>query len=70
MDAIIGRYKTCIEESGLIIRHPTGISFDFTVDEALGILEFLHVYQHTLLHMQQEHDTEPAIHSVTVEDDE
>ncbi|HLZ56895.1 MAG TPA: hypothetical protein VKR06_08110 [Ktedonosporobacter sp.] len=69
MDAIIGRYKAHVEESGLIIRHPTGISFDFTVDEALGMLDFLHVYRNTLLNMQHQQDTEPAMQSVNIEED-
>lgn len=70
MDAIIGRYKACVEESGLIIKHPTGISFDFTVDEALGMLDFLHVYHDTLLNMRQVYDTEPSMQRVNIEEDE
>ena len=40
MDAIIGRYKVRIEETGLILKHPSGISFDFLPNEVLGALEF------------------------------
>src|SRR6266700_4223631 len=27
MDAIIGRYKVSMEETGLVLRHPTGLRF-------------------------------------------
>jgi len=33
MDAIIGRYKAHIEESGLILKHEAGIIFEFTLGE-------------------------------------
>ncbi len=49
MDAIIGRYRVRMEETGLILRHATGLSFEFTVDETLGLLNFISVYRDTLL---------------------
>ncbi len=41
MDAIIGKYRARIEETGLVLIHPTGISFDLTLDEALGLMELI-----------------------------
>jgi hypothetical protein len=68
MDAIIGRYKVRMEETGLILRHATGLSFEFTVDETLGLLNFISVYRDTLLTLQdeQETDTEPRIERVFI----
>ena len=68
MDAIIGRYRVRMEETGLILRHATGLSFEFTVDETLGLLNFISVYRDTLLTLQdeQETDTEPRIERVII----
>ncbi len=37
MEAIIGRYRARMEESGLVLKHSAGISFDLTVDETLEL---------------------------------
>ncbi len=70
MDAMIGRYRACMEQTGLILRHATGISFDLTPDETLGLLNFLNAYQQTLLTLQerdQERHTEPRMESVILQ---
>ena len=70
MDAIIGRYRARMEETGLILRHATGISFELTVDETLGLLNFINVYRQTLLTMQEEQDdveTEPRLERVIIQ---
>ncbi len=66
MDAIIGRYRAHMEETGLILRHATGLSFELTVDETLGLLNFISVYRDTLLALQEETetDTEPRMERV------
>jgi len=56
-----------MEQTGLILRHATGISFDLTPDETLGLLNFLNAYQQTLLTLQerdQDRHTEPRMESV------
>jgi hypothetical protein len=45
MDAIIGKYRVSMEETGLILTHPAGISFDLTLKEAIELMEFIRVYQ-------------------------
>ncbi len=72
MDAMIGRYRACMEQTGLILRHATGISFDLTADETLGLLNFLNAYQQTLLALQerdQERHTDPRMESVIIPKD-
>ena len=70
MDAIIGRYRVNIEElePGLILKHPAGINFDLTPEEALGLLDFINVYKQTLIAMdnEREHncDTEPHLERI------
>lgn len=54
MDAIIGRYKVCMEESGLVLKHPTGISFNFLPDETLELLKFINLYRKSLDEVQHE----------------
>jgi hypothetical protein len=56
MDAIIGKYRAHIEETGLILTHPTRISFDLTLDEAKGLMEFIKVYQDARAAAQQDVD--------------
>ena len=72
MDAMIGRYRACMERTGLILRHATGISFDLTPDESLGLLNFLNAYQQTLLALQeadQERHTEPRMERIVIPKD-
>lgn len=66
MDAIIGRYRACMEESGLVIRHASGISFDLTPEETLGLFDFISAYRQTLLALQEEPDTEPRLESIVL----
>ena len=65
MDAIIGRYRANMDEFGLILRHPSGINFDFTPEETLGLWDFINVYRETLIAMTQggkdDIDTEPEL---------
>jgi len=68
MDAIIGRYKVRIEDSGIILTHPSGISFEITADEALDLQDFLKVYRQTLLTTERE--TNPEIQRIVLEEHE
>jgi len=76
MDAIIGRYRARMEESGLVLRHASGINFDLTPDETLGLLDFINAYRQTLLFLQErerdmlpehERDTDPEIARIILE---
>ena len=72
MDAIIGRYRVHMEETGLILRHATGLSFELTVDETLGLLNFISVYRDALLALQDDQDdaeTEPRLERVLIPND-
>ncbi|HET9999267.1 MAG TPA: hypothetical protein VFQ36_00130 [Ktedonobacteraceae bacterium] len=69
VDAIIGRYRARIEETGLVLTHPSGICFDLTAGEALGLQDFIGVYRKTLLASESdtdERDTEPEIELVVI----
>ncbi len=68
MDAIIGRYKVRMEGSGLVLTHPSGISFDITADEALELLDFIKVYRRTLI--TSERETNPELERIVVEERE
>ena len=68
MDAIIGRYKVRMEDSRLILTHPSGISFDITADEALDLQDFLKVYHQTLL--TSERETNPELERIVIEEHE
>jgi hypothetical protein len=48
MDAIIGGYKVRMEETGLILKHPSGLSFDFLPNEVLGLWNFIDFYREQL----------------------
>jgi hypothetical protein len=65
MDAIIGRYKVRMEDSGLVLTHPSGISFDITVDEALDLQDFLKVYRQALI--TSERETNPELERIVIE---
>jgi len=69
MDAIIGRYRVCMQEGGLVVKHATGISFDFTPEETLRMLEFIGIYRDALLARlrQDGPDTEPRLESVVID---
>ena len=56
MDAIIGRYRVNIEETGIVLKHQSGICFDLGPDEALGILDFIKAYRQTLVMMERDTD--------------
>jgi hypothetical protein len=68
MDAIIGRYKVRMEDSGIILTHPSGISFEITAEEALDLQVFLKVYRQTLLTAERE--TNPEIARIVIEEHE
>ena len=67
MDAIIGKYRARMEGTGLVLTHATGISFDLTLDEALGLMELIKGYQDARAAAQ--HDTEPRIEKVVVDEE-
>ena len=69
MDAIIGRYRARMEETGLILRHASGINFDLTPDETLGLLDFINAYRQTLLALQ-ERDTDPRLERIVIDGDD
>jgi hypothetical protein len=58
MDAIIGRYKVGLKETGLTLKHEAGISFELTIEETLGFITFLNVYHETLLALKDENEPE------------
>jgi len=64
MDAIIGRYRVHIEETGIVLKHQSGICFDLSPDEALGILDFIKAYRQTLVAMERNTD---ALKSIALE---
>jgi len=68
MDAIIGRYKVRMEDSGIILTHPSGISFEITAEEALDLQDFLKVYRQTLLTFERE--TNPELERIVIEEHE
>jgi hypothetical protein len=66
MDAIIGKYRVSMEESGLILTHPARISFDLTLDEAVELMEFIRVYQHAIAAVLR--DTAPCNEGIVTDD--
>lgn len=68
MDAILGRYRARMEDTGLILTHTAGISFEFTPEETLNLLDFISVYREAL--MVAQHDTEPYLERVVVKKDQ
>ena len=68
MDAIIGRFKVRVEDSGIVLTHPSGISFEITADEALDLQDFLKVYRQTLLTTERE--TNPEIERIIIQEHE
>ncbi len=68
MDAIIGRYRVRIESGGLVLTHPTGISFDLTPDETLELQDFIKVYRQALI--MRERETSPQLERVIADEDQ
>ena len=68
MDAIIGRFKVRVEDLGIVLTHPSGISFEITADEALDLQDFLKVYRQTLL--TSERETNPEIERIIIREHE
>jgi hypothetical protein len=62
MDAILGRYRVHINDTGLVLTHPAGISFDITANEAMAFLDFLESHQHTLLATSPPIAASPLVH--------
>lgn len=68
MDAIIGRYKVRVEDSGIVLTHPSGISFEITAEEALDLQDFLKIYRQALL--TSERETNPELDRIVIEEHE
>ncbi|HXL37541.1 MAG TPA: hypothetical protein VN954_10110 [Ktedonobacteraceae bacterium] len=69
MDAIIGRYKVRIEDEGIVLTHPSGISFEITSKEALDLQDLLKVYRETLLtsELSSERETNPELERIVID---
>ena len=65
MDAIIGKYRVRMEETGLVIKHSTGLSFDLLPEEVIGLCNFIECYRESLAEVQQE--TEPRLKAIDTE---
>lgn len=72
MDAIIGRYRVCFEETRLLLKHPAGISFDLTLEETIALDDFINVYRRTLTTLQDESErqTDPSIKAIVLNKEE
>lgn len=71
MDAIIGRYRARMEDTGLVLKHASGINFDLTLEETMGLLDFISAYRRTLLILQQqERETDPQLERVVLAKEE
>jgi len=53
-----------MEETGMVLKHVAGISFDFTPEETLFLFDFISVYREAL--MKTQNDTEPYLERVLV----
>jgi len=51
-----------MEESGLVLKHSAGISFDLTVDETLELWDYINAYRQTLVTIRR--DTDPQMESI------
>jgi hypothetical protein len=70
-DAVIGRYRVDLEENGLLVlKHPAGICFDVTSDEALELFDFLSLHRSALLAIDrgQSRETDPILRIVKKEE--
>lgn len=45
MDRMIGKYRARMKETGLVLIHPVGISFDLSPDQAVELMEFIDGFQ-------------------------
>jgi hypothetical protein len=45
MEAIVGRYRLQMEGFCIILTHTTRFRFEMTLDEALGLMEFIQNFQ-------------------------
>lgn len=73
LDVIIGRYRAALEDDGLLVlKHPSGICFDLTVEETLGLLDFMSMYRKTLLAIGQDRsrDTDPELARIVLKEQE
>jgi len=72
MDAIIGRYRVRMEETGLVLKHAAGISFELTLDETIGLGDLINAYRQTLIVLQNEtsRETDPHIKSIPVDEED
>lgn len=68
MDAIIGKYRVDLEETGLILKHQSGISFDLTVDETLALMHFLNIYREAWAAMKP--DTDRRLESIILDEED
>jgi len=60
-----------MEDTGLILKHASGINFDLTLEETLGLLEFINAYRRTLLILQgQERETDPQLERIVLAKEE
>jgi hypothetical protein len=66
MYVIIGKYGVLMDEDGLVLTHPTGMSFDLTPDEAEGLMRFIKVYQDATATALR--DTEPRIERIVIDE--
>jgi hypothetical protein len=57
-----------MESTGLVLTHPTGISFDLSTDETLELMDFLKVYRQTLI--TREPETNPKLERIVIEEHE
>lgn len=66
MYVIIGKYGVLMDEAGLVLTHPTGISFELTPDEAEGLMRFIKVYQDAMATSLR--DTEPSMERIVIDE--
>ena len=64
MDAIIGKYRVRMEETGLILTHPTRFGFDLTLDEVVRLMEFIKIYQAAIIAAQCDIEARPRSQSI------
>ena len=60
MNSVFGRYSVHLEETGLVLTHPTKISFDMTLDEAYKLLEILKCNEQLLTSSQSNQSSCPS----------